>query len=843
VKPGPTLVSPTGRFVLQLQHYQVLTTIRAAFQPPGPKILTGLRGSGQITLMTPTSRRLWPPVLPVLVLLVLAPAPAPAPGPTDGARVVVLGFDGADARTIEELVAARPGAYPTFERLAREGTFGRLETVAPPESPVSWAALNTGQNPAKTGVPGFVKRAFRPGPTAWFGHVITTEPKRLAEFEDTPLPIWSPAKMGVVFGVVVALFFLLVFAVLLRLKLLVSAVLALTLGGVGGWCGYAMRGMLADEYPRTSNPNMARNFWDYLQDAGVEATILDAAQAFDMPSEARVLAGLGVPDAKGGLGDWAIYTSADEVGGRPVFKGVLDGGEGNLTAGRLFKVAVDDDRVESRVLGPKNFWAEERLKKKDARLEKELSDPSLGWDSSLDLIEAQDEIKAQLAKVEEEGTWLPLVAKLGDGQAEVRLGLDAAQTIRVGEWSDYYHLTFELNWLLKVHAITRVKLVSLEPFELFLNVLDIDPEKPPFWQAISTPFAFSAELAREIGPYETYGWPTATMPMKDGVIAPELLMEDVEFTMGWRERMVYASLARDDWRVLMALFSTTDRVQHMMYQYYDEEHPLYDAAEAAKTFAFFGETITRKEAIPAVYKQMDRILGKVLDEHLGPDDTLLVCSDHGFQSFRRQFNVNNFLAEKGYLKTKPLTASNDDGLSFVDWSGTKAYGIGLGFIYLNLAGREPQGIVAPADADALVAQIKTDLLAYQDPKTGLFACKDVYVVKEVHQGPYLDQEADLICGFAPTYRVSWCSAFGGLYVDKNAEGAYVAGPTIIDNDKAWSGDHVSVSLPDVAGVLFSNRRVEKPAAGYHALQIAPTALALMGVPVPPEMDMAPLVVR
>ena len=51
------------------------------------------------------------------------------------------------------------------------------------------------------------------------------------------------------------------------------------------------------------------------------------------------------------------------------------------------------------------------------------------------------------------------------------------------------------------------------------------------------------------------------MPFKDGVVSPELLMEDVEFTMGWRERLTYAALQRDDWRCLMSVFSTTDRVQ------------------------------------------------------------------------------------------------------------------------------------------------------------------------------------------------------------------------------------------------------------------------------------------
>jgi predicted AlkP superfamily phosphohydrolase/phosphomutase len=772
-------------------------------------------------------------LLAVALLLCAAPA-AQMPG----GRIIVIGFDGADGRTIENLMAERPGAYPNFERLARDGTFARLDSVAPAESPVSWAALNTGQNPAKTGVPGFVKRELKGRPLPGFGHLIQEE-RALAEFENTPIPAWSPAALGAALGGGVALFFLLLFIALLRLRPLLAILLALLLGAVGAWCGTSMRGLLAEEYPRSSNPNRARNFWDYLADAGVPAIVLDAAQAFDMPSGARVLAGLGLPDARGGIGDWCIYTTSDSV-----FEEVADGGRDTGTAGRLYRVHLRDGRVETRLFGPKNFWAEEKLTEKKQRLEEKLNDPGLDYATSVELNEKMRDLEAELAKVKKEGTSVPLTIEVDGAALRVALGAEE-QTLAVGEWSAFYHLTFELNWLLKVHAITRVKLVQMEPhLELFVNVLDIDPEKPPFWQALSTPFAFSAELARENGPYETYGWPTATMPLKDEVVAPELFMEDVEFTTSWQERLTYSQLARDDWKLFMGVFSTTDRVQHMMYQYYDEGHPLHDAGEASKTFPFFGETITRKEAIPAIYKQMDRILGEIIEQHLGPEDTLLVCSDHGFQSFRYQVNVNNWLAQHGYLKLKsPLVAGragNNDLLQFVDWSGTQAYCVGLGFIYLNLKGREPQGIVEPAEADELLARIRADLLAYEDEATGLKVCKDAYVMKEIHAGPYLDQEADLLCGFAPTYRVSWNTTLGGLSVVTGPDGAGVPGPVITPSDKTWSGDHVSVALSEVQGVFFSNRRFAVPSQGFHALAIAPTAVSLAGVAVPSEMDMAPL---
>ena len=160
-----------------------------------------------------------------------------------------------------------------------------------------------------------------------------------------------------------------------------------------------------------------------------------------------------------------------------------------------------------------------------------------------------------------------------------------------------------------------------------------------------------------------------------------------------------------------------------------------------------------------------------------------------------------------------------------------------------MKGREPNGIVDPAEADALLAQIKADLLAYEDEKTGLKVCKEAYVVKEVHSGPYLEQEADLICGFAATYRVSWGTTLGGIAITSDGDGAMVPSPVITASNQNWSGDHVSVAHSEVEGVFFSNRKIDVPEGGFKALHLAPTALALAGVAVPSEMDLLPLTVK
>jgi predicted AlkP superfamily phosphohydrolase/phosphomutase len=290
--------------------------------------------------------------------------------------------------------------------------------------------------------------------------------------------------------------------------------------------------------------------------------------------------------------------------------------------------------------------------------------------------------------------------------------------------------------------------------------------------------------------------------------------------------------------MLMSVFSTTDRVQHMTYQFHDTKHPLHDAAAAAREMSFFGERTKLSDAIPAIYRQMDRIIGDVLGK-LAPEDTLMVISDHGFQTFRRQVHINNWLAQEGYLTLKPLTKDNRNALLFVDWSRTRAYACGLGFIYLNLQGREPNGIVKREEARDLMEEIRKKLLEAEDPEGGEEVCSEVYIPRDIHTGDHLGLEADLIPGFKPPYRVGWSTSSGGLYT-QSQDGVYTPGPICSDNDSNWSGDHVSMALDEVPGVFFCNRKVAIPEDGVRALQIAPTVLELLGVPIPAEMDLPPL---
>ncbi|MFO1009164.1 MAG: alkaline phosphatase family protein [Planctomycetota bacterium] len=762
-------------------------------------------------------------------------------------RVFVLGFDGADARTAKELMDA--GRLPNFQRIAETGTFAPLGTTTPNESPVAWASLNSSQNPGKTGVPGFVKRELgRDGPYPSAGHV-TNEDREIASMQ---LPAsWaflgknSPAMVAIYVGLACLLVFFAFFALLLRMKKGVAFVLALVLAGVGAWAGQRA----SKAVPRViegvvGNPTQAGGFWEVAAKAGVKSIVLEGAMTWDRPhvEGCEVLSGLGVPDSRGGNCDWAVYsTGAESWAIAPQCKPTN-------TGGKVFRLEEKDGRYESRLYGPTDLARIGALLAERRAIEAKIA-ANTALDADLD---RRDEIRSELASLRpmsdnsEEGRLsLPLVVEPRAGGAKITLG-SQTQDVGAGQWSKWYALTFDVNAMLKVRAVTRVKLVSLAappdvPLELFVDSLQIDPSSAPFWQPISQPPEFAADLAKAIGSsYETVGWACLTMPFKDKEIDTPTFLEDVQFTFGVRKSLLEAALARSDWRILMSVESTPDRVQHMMYQYYDAQHPRYDAKTADTKVPFFGRETAYRDVIPAIYAQMDALVGEVLEKHVKPGDTLIVCSDHGFQSFRRQFHLNNWLAQEGYLVLKPGTTLADwDLLSFIDWSKTKAYSLGLGSVYLNLKGREAQGIVEPSEREALLAELTQKFLAARDGDAKVV--HSVVRSDRVHSGPHVDLEGDLLLGLEAGYRVSWKTTRGGIQLKSTPErdDAFADVP-YANNTNNWSGDHVSVADELVAGVFLCNRKVDAPAGGFHLLDVAPTVLSLVGVPIPPEYDHAPL---
>jgi predicted AlkP superfamily phosphohydrolase/phosphomutase len=144
-------------------------------------------------------------------------------------------------------------------------------------------------------------------------------------------------------------------------------------------------------------------------------------------------------------------------------------------------------------------------------------------------------------------------------------------------------------------------------------------------------------------------------------------------------------------------------------------------------------------------------------------------------------------------------------------------------LYLNIKGRESEGIVEPgAEAEALKKELISKLNGLKDDERDEVGIREVFNTPELYKGPYLANAPDLLLGFNAGYRVSWDCATG-----------MVSGPVFEDNTKCWSGDHC-VDPRLVPGIFLSNYPIDKEDPAL--MDVAPTALELFGLRIPAHME-------
>jgi predicted AlkP superfamily phosphohydrolase/phosphomutase len=196
-------------------------------------------------------------------------------------------------------------------------------------------------------------------------------------------------------------------------------------------------------------------------------------------------------------------------------------------------------------------------------------------------------------------------------------------------------------------------------------------------------------------------------------------------------------------------------------------------------------------------------------------------SDHGFQPFSRDFHLNAWLRDAGYLVMKPGKHTGYTVTGDVDWSKTRAYGIGFNGLYLNQKGRESEGIVDASVADALMGEISRKLEAFRDPKSGEQVVLKVFRATEIYSGDRIPEGPDMLVGYNRGYGCSDESTLGEI-----TEGV------IADNESRWSGSHLMA--PEVVpGVLLMNRKLSRD--GHDLTDLTATLLALYGIEKLPGM--------
>lgn len=713
-------------------------------------------------------------------------------------RLIILGFDGADPELTERWMAE--GKLPNLKRLSEEGAYRHLSTSNPAQSPTAWACFATGLNPGRTGIFGFLRRvntAYGPMPEITY---VRREWKPVLGFP------YARSILALAFGFAI---FTGVYVVLAKEALVgraASFLMAVVLA-VGGSIALneAFHEWLPDKVVKPASARQGEDFWKLLGEQGIPTKVICAPLSFPAKTypNCKLLSGLGTPDIKGTHGTWTVYSSES------AFRTVTE------TGGVVLPVKISRNRIFTTIPGPDNPLVVEKIR----RLQQMLASPNLTQGQTQRL---QTQLAAMNARRE---TYASLRIYLGphEQKAYLRIGWSRC-SVKVGEWSRWMKIAFRPTPLITIRGMVRFYLASLSPkFELYMTPIAFDPRHVPPGIEISSPRSFSKALAKEVGPYDTLGWSAPTNPLKDGKLDDSAFIKYIWDSLQQRRMMVMKELEKKDWACFCVIFEEPDHVSHMMWRFEDKTHPMYNASAATK---YGGELLK-------VYQYLDRIVGEVRSRFLDGRTALIVLSDHGFKSFRKSVNINNWLVEHGYLalrkpsvpmKLADLSEVESTFFNNVDWSRTRAYSMDLGKIFINLRGREAHGIVAPGrEYEDLCREIAAKFQALSDPQTGASVVHKVYRREEIYRGPLLKHEADLIVGFNAGYRVSWQTCLGGM------------GQKVIEeNCNPWSGDHCSLDHSQVPGVFFSDRKIDREEISI--MDIAPAVLQYFNVNVKGELD-------
>ncbi len=663
------------------------------------------------------------------------------------------------------------GHLPYLAKLQKTGCFKPLVPPYPPQTPVSWASFSTGKNPGKTTIFDFLKR----DPNTYM-------PDFAMNSVGKQQVLWGKWTAAVIAPSIGAILFLIIFFILFFTRCTRTTLLASSIGSAITVCGimfFIIYAYLPQERPIVINNQKGKTLWELSTEHGIKTRVIRFPNTFppDPIEDGEILSGLGVPDIRGTMGTFSYYTSE-----------ALEQNKDTEMGGKIIQVAFSGNKGETIIYGPRN-----KLYKNPPN--------EINLPLTLEIINAAASDKSTC-----------LLKIVASGQTH---------TLKEGEWSDWSVLKFSFNPFVKMYGIARFYLISIDPLKLYLSPVNFHPERPPL--PISHPKHYSGDITKKIGLYKTLGWAIDTWALNEERIDEDIFLEDTNFTVNKEIEMLREFLEKQDAELYIQLFEFTDRIQHMFWRFREEDHPAYDEEKAKKY----------KDVIFEYYKKMDEIVGLVA-EKMNDKTVLFVCSDHGFNSFKKAVNYNTWLAKNNYMtlttegntREKTLEDLFGQGQFWpnVDWYKTKAYALGLGGIYINVQGREKYGIVRPGrQYERLRDDIKEKLEAWVDPETGQKPVRHVYKREEVYKDFDPDLIPDLIIANNNGYRVSWQTSLGGIPKEM-----------IEDNTKNWSADHCSLDPEITKGIFLSNRKFD--ADEVNIIDIFPTVLHVLNIPVPDDID-------
>jgi len=355
-------------------------------------------------------------------------------------------------------------------------------------------------------------------------------------------------------------------------------------------------------------------------------------------------------------------------------------------------------------------------------------------------------------------------------------------------------------------------------------------------------FTYPKDLKEELLERFNYSINLSDAVYNDAENKDLFIKEVLEITKKRWEATKYL-MEKYNWDFFMTVFTESDRIQHYFWKYMDMKHPAYEKNEKYANF------------IREYYQILDTIIDDLITT-AGKDTITIIMSDHGQTGNYKTFNVNDFLIKIGMLKlkeskkteTKFINRENIRDLilrlgleniknrlpqklkdvvkrrlpskfikiSECDWRKTKAYSFGFGGgIFINLAGRQPYGIVPPEEYNSVVEEIKRKLYEVYDPESGTPIVEKVYRKEELYSGPYLLDAPDLILQLKDGYTTS----------------TYIQGKIISTVKSGRSGNHSLDGILICYGDGINHGKVEA-----NIIDLAPTILHIFGLPIPRYMD-------
>jgi predicted AlkP superfamily phosphohydrolase/phosphomutase len=392
-----------------------------------------------------------------------------------------------------------------------------------------------------------------------------------------------------------------------------------------------------------------------------------------------------------------------------------------------------------------------------------------------------------------------------------------------------------------------------------ISGMDTPSETSPFIH----PPELREELVKHIGAIQLdlrFLGAMSTDERRDQVLAEMKQMDEQ-----WTKAALYL-LENHPQDVMMFVFMSIDTVQHYFWQHMDKDHFLHDPKLAPK----FGDAVRK------VYERLDVAAGQIIDR-LSPETTIFVVSDHGGGAVvDRTIFLNRYLAQLGLLhyhekatsgirrlgkkilrlgfsllrstlssrqksrlallfpKIRQKSEMAYSSFTSIDWSRTKAYCSEVlaspPSIWINLKGVKTQGIVDPAQYDALVGSIIEKLAELKDPRTGKPVINRIYRRNEIFHGPFAHEGADLV--------LDWWSE-DSLFSTQPSFPEDTNKPALIIREhrpsetSEWGGTHRLYGIVIAGGPAF---RSGAEVANARLIDIAPTLLHLLNVPVPEDMD-------